>query len=219
MKITVPKGVTRAFYRSGAKIRKHSPEIMLGVGIASMLGAIVTASKNTPKARAVIEESRADLEKIETCTQREDIEYSDETRKKDLVIVYTRTIVGVVKAYAVPAALTALGIVSILTSHGVMKKRNVALAATCAALANDLKSYRDNVVKRFGEKVDRQLRFGAEEKEIETVVKDENGNEREEKRSEEVMRTDTAQFSEFARCFDEFSRYYSKNAEANLVFI
>lgn len=219
MKITMPKGLTRAYHRTSLKIRKHSPEILLGAGIVSLIGAAVVACTETPTARAIVDEAKSDLSKVKTCVDDPNVEYSEETHKKDLVIIYSRTAINLVKTYGPALLLGIAGTASILASHGIMKKRNLALTAAYAAAMKDLKDYRDRVVKRFGENVDKQLRFGTESKEIEETTVDENGEVKTEKKVTDVMECPSADFSEFARCFDEKSRYYKKNAEMNLYFL
>lgn len=49
-------------------------------------------------------------------------------------------------------------ITSILASNNILRKRNVALTAAYATLDKCFKEYRGNVVERFGEQVDRELR-------------------------------------------------------------
>ena len=55
--------------------------------------------------------------------------------------------------------LGAASIASILASHNIMKKRNVALAAAYAAVDKSFKDYRDRVIERFGEQVEKELRY------------------------------------------------------------
>ena len=62
------------------------------------------------------------------------------------------------KLYAPAVMLGAASIASILASHNIMKKRNVALAAAYAAVDKSFKDYRDRVIERFGEQVEKELR-------------------------------------------------------------
>ena len=52
------------------------------------------------------------------------------------------------------------------------KKRNLALVAAYTAVDKGFKDYRKNVVDRFGERVDKELRYGIKAKEVEKTVTD-----------------------------------------------
>ena len=65
----------------------HSPELLLGVGIAGAVITVVTACKATLKVSEVLECHKDNLEKIDETAADENIpEYTEEDAKKDKVI-------------------------------------------------------------------------------------------------------------------------------------
>lgn len=120
----------------------------------------------------------------------------------------------IAKLYA-PAIITGtLSIASIITSHNILRKRNMALAAAYTTIDKCFKDYRGRVVERFGEEIDKELRYNIKSKEIETVKKNDDG-------TEEVIKEDavTAELnseSDYARIYDDGCYGWSKDPAANL---
>ena len=103
-------------------------------------------------------------------------QYSSEDAKKDLAIVYVQTGVKFAKLYGPSVVLGALSITSILASNNILRKRNVALGAAYAAIDKGFKEYRSRVIERFGEEVDRELKYNLKAKKFdETVIDEETG--------------------------------------------
>ena len=98
-----------------------------------------------------------------------------------------------------------------------MHKRNAALAAAYAAVDKGFKNYRKNVVDRFGEDIDKELRFNVKPREVEEIVTDEEGNETVVKTTANTV--DPTMKSPYAICFDETCAGWSKSAEANKFFL
>lgn len=155
---------------------KHSPEILLGVGLVGVVASTVMACRATTKAKKLLEEHQENLDIIKNTEIGE--EYSEDDQKKDLTIQYTHTAVGFVKLYAPSVILGTASIMSILASHGILKKRNAALAAAYAAVDQGFKDYRKRVVERFGKGVDEQLKYGLKAETIEEKTTDEKGKEK-----------------------------------------
>ena len=49
-KLAIVESLGRTVNRVGFKLKKHSPEILTGIGIAGMISATVMAVRATPKA-------------------------------------------------------------------------------------------------------------------------------------------------------------------------
>ena len=64
MKNKLTNKVTRAAGRFGLKVKKHSPEILAVVGVASVVTGTVLACKATTKASQILEETKAQLDGI-----------------------------------------------------------------------------------------------------------------------------------------------------------
>lgn len=213
--------LTRAFNKVGFSIKKHSPEILMATGVVGVVAGTVMACKATTKLSDILDESKDQVEKVHMVAEDEKYadQYSAEDAQKDLTIIYTQTAVKVAKLYA-PAVL--VGVASIgcmLYSHRILSKRNVALAAAYATVDKTFKKYRDDVVERFGEKVDKELRYGIKAKEVDTTVVDENGEEQTVTETVEVSDIPSNQYSDYAKFFDCGNPYWEKDAEYNLMFL
>lgn len=203
------------------KLKKHSPEILIVAGIVGTVVGAVMACKATTKIDKILDEARENIDKIHNCEDRHAVENADETAiythedaKKDLTIVYVRTGVEFIKLYAPAIAIGVLSITSILASNNILRKRNVALAAAYATVDKGFKEYRERVVERFGEQVDKELRHNIKAKEIEEITVDENGKEKKIKKTINVTGP-----GEFARTFDKSNPYWENNPDYNMMFL
>lgn len=215
MNNAIVKSVGHAVTKAGLKLRKHSPEILAATGAVGVVASAIMACKATTKVNDILEGAKSQVEDIHTVLEREDVskeKYSQEDAKKDLAIVYTQTGVKLIKLYAPAVALGVLSLGCLLTSNNILRKRNLALAAAYATVDKGFKEYRGRVVERFGEAVDRELKYNIKAKKItDTVVDEETGKEKKVKKTVQVA--DTA--SGYARFFEEF--YAVKNKKTGKV--
>lgn len=221
-KLAIMNKASNLMGKTGLKLKKYSPEILIVTGVVGTVVSAVMACKATLKVNDILGETKEKVDSIHECAADtalvESGRYSPEEAKKDLTIVYVQTGVKVAKLYAPSVILGALSITSILASNNILRKRNVALAATVATLDQSFKDYRKRVIERFGEEVDRQLKYNIKQEKIEEKVVDpETGKEKKVKKTIEV--SDGQFVSPYARFFDESSRYFEKNPEMNLMFL
>lgn len=212
--------VSRKFHHVGFKLKKHSPEILVVAGVVGVVASAVMACKATTKVSAVLETAKSDIEDIHYAVEHPEAlkeEYTVEDSKKDLAIVYTKTGLELVKLYAPAVILGAASITSILTSHNIMRKRNVALAAAYATVDKGFKAYRSRVVERFGEELDKELRYNIKKEEIEETVVNEDGTEQKVKKTVDVIDPNT--ISDYARIYDDGCTGWSKDPQYNLMFL
>lgn len=199
------------------KTVKHSPEILIFVGIAGIIGSTVMACVATSKLDGTLEEGREKIDKIHDAVDQ--VGYSEEFTEKDerteLTKAYISTGLKVAELYVPAVILGALSITSIITSHHIMKTRNAELAAAYASVYQGFKEYRKRVADRFGEEVEEEIRYGMTEEEV--PVTDENGNETGE--TETVKKFDPNNVSDYTRFFDETCRGYTKDSEYNRMFL
>lgn len=200
------------------KIKKHSPEILIVAGVIGTVASAVMACKATTKLSTVLEEHKNDVDAVHKCSDDEELkgEYSKEDAKKDLTIIYAQTGVKLAKLYAPAIALGALSLTSIIASNNILRKRNVALAAAYATVDKSFKEYRSRVVDRFGEQVDKELKYDIKAKKFEETVKDpETGKEKKVKSTVNVANADSG----YARFFDETCKGYEKDTQYNLCVL
>lgn len=154
----------------GAAGIKYSPEILIGVGIASMVGATIVACKNTPRAIEVIEEAKKGLDKIEeakTEAKEANIEYADKDVKIDTLRVVIKTVVGIAKNYGLAAALMISGIIEILKGRKIYVGRIGTLYLGCKTAQASYNRLYENIKERYGEDVAKELKYGIKAEEIE----------------------------------------------------
>ena len=221
-KAEIMNTLTRKFYRVGFKFKKHSPEILVGAGVVGVVASAVMACKATTKLDDVLAETKDTVDKIHDVTEHpekipEGKEYTVEDSKKDLTIVYTQAGVKLVKLYGPAVVLGTVSIAAIIGGHHILRKRNIALAAAYTAVDKGFKEYRGRVLERFGEEVDRELRYNIKAKEIEKTVTDANGKETVVKETVEVA--DPNLTSDYARFFDDGCTGWTKDPEFNLMFL
>ena len=220
MKTELMTKATRFIGKAGLQIKKHSPEILMGAGIIGTVASTVLACKATTKVSKIMEEKNEVIEQIHRCVESEEIEYTEDDSKKDLTIVYAQTGVKLAKLYAPAIALGTLSIAGIVSGHHILKKRNIALAAAYAVVDKSFKEYRGRVVDRFGEALDRELRYNIKAKEIEEVVVDKDGKETIEKKIVNTIENPSEGISEYAKFFDAFNTdEHQKDPEYNLMFL
>ena len=201
------------------KIRKHSPEIMLVAGTVGVVTSAVMACKATLKVNDVLDDAKGKLDKIHTVAEDPDFaeEYTPNDAKKDIAIVYAQTGLEFVKLYGPAVVLGAASIACLVGSHKIMKNRNVALAAAYMTEHTGFKEYRDRLIERFGEDLDRELKYNIKTKEIEETVVNEDGTESVVKSTVDVAHIN--EHSQYDRFFDDGCRGWEKNAEMNLYHV
>lgn len=127
-------------------LSKHSPEILIGFGIAGMVTTTVLAVKATPKALQLINVRKEELQ-VDSLTPME-------------------TVKTAWKCY-IPAAVTgAASIACVVGSNSVNAKRNAALATAYKLSETAFTEYRDKVVETIGEKKEHVIRDRVSEEQI-----------------------------------------------------
>ena len=226
MKITniIPKSVMNKAYKVGFAISKRAPELLTGAGIVLGGAGVFLACKKTLTVNEIIEESKDQIDLIHKVSKNEEgIEtyekYTEEEKNKDLVLAYSQTAVKLIKHYA-PAVLFLGGSAAcFLASNNILRKRNIGLAAAYAAIDHEFKDYRNRVVEKFGDKVDKQLKYGLTAEKIEEVeVNEKTGKEKKVTKEIEVAEGIEG-YSRYARFFDDASQYWTKDPEYNLMFL
>lgn len=205
--------------KTGFQLRQYSPEILVVAGVIGTVVSAVMACKATTKVNDILEQHKEDVEKIHTVAKDEKYadEYTESDMKKDLTIVYAQTALKLAKLYGPAVLLGGLSITGILTSNNILRKRNIAIATAYAALDKSFKGYRERLTERYGETVDRELKYGIKAQKIEETVVDENGKTKKTKTIVPVVENEKN--SVYARFFDETNPNWEKNPDYNLMFL
>lgn len=226
----VLKGIKFAANLVGAKAEEHSPEICLGLGIVSMVGATVFACKGTIKAKKVIEDAKNDMEVIEEAEKEgitydastnEELSYSHEDAIKDRAIVTTRTAIELVKCYGPAGILTVGGITLLLKGHNILRKRNIALVAAYKSISEAYKNYQERIKAYLGETAAKNLKYGVKEDEVEvdTGKKNKDGTPKLKKEKKTIYEANPSEFSPYARFFEEGCKGWDPDPSYALTYL
>ena len=209
----------KVYNKSEMKVRKYSPEILAGVGVVGVIASTVMACKATTKLNDILAESKEQLEQIKTVAVDPAYadKYTEDDAKKDTTITYVQTGVKVAKLYAPSVILCTSSLGCLLASNNILRKRNAALSAAYMTVDKSFKEYRRRVAERFGDEVEKEIRYNIKAKEIVTV--DEEGNEVKETVKVIEGADNPTTYSDYARFFDESCPAWQNDPEYNLTFL
>ena len=209
----------RLFNNTKNGVQKHSPEILAGVGVVGTVASAVMACKATLKLNDILDECEETRDKIKEVTEnpRYEKEYSPEDAKKDLTVNYTQTAVKIAKLYAPAVILGSASLGCLLASNDILRKRNAALSAAYMTVDKSFKEYRNRVAERFGDEIEKEIRYDIKAQQIESTVTNEDGSET--TIVEEVKAMNPNLYSDYAKFFDEASPNWQNDPEYNLMFL
>lgn len=204
----IPDAIGRKIAQQRLLASKNSPKILFGAGVIGMVGSTLLACRATLKLDEVLETAQRDMH-IANAMEHET--YSETDRKKDKAIILTRGIGNVAKLYAPSVLLGAASIGCLTKSHNLLQERNLALTAAYAVVDGAFNRYRERVIDRYGEEVDRNLRY---ESEAVDIIDEETGK---------LIATSNVidgPGSAYARFFDkESSSSWSRDPGVNIYFL
>lgn len=201
--------VTSKAGRQLLKGQKHSPTILFGAGVIGFGATIVLASKATLKITDILDENEEQSRQAADLLASGDSRYSASDYSKDSAKLKVRLVTDVARLYAPAAAVGVLTICAFGGSHVILTRRNAGLMAAYAALDKGFSEYRERVTELVGVEKERELRFGAEDREV--AVDTENGTEVKTIRSASGL-------SPYARVWDkDSSTTWSPQPDYNLV--
>lgn len=120
----------------GAK--KHSPEILIGLGITGAASSVIFAVKATPKAMILLDQKKQELgvEKLEA-----------------------KEIIKTAAPVYIPTAVSfGVSVACIIGASSMNARRNAALTAAYTMSESALRTYRDKVLETVGEGKEREIR-------------------------------------------------------------
>lgn len=140
---------------------KHSPEILIGLGIASAITSTVLAVKATPKALNLIEDAKFDKAKIwnKEHPDSDKCAVSEKLTKSEIVKTAW-------KCY-IPAVISgSASIAFLLGSNSVHARRNAALATAYKLSETALTDYKKEVIETIGEEKEKLIRDKVAQKHV-----------------------------------------------------
>ena len=222
---------TKLLYSGKAKIKEHSPEILMVAGAVSFVGTIVLACRATTKVSKIMDSHREQMNSVSAMLEKktyeeenhesgkmEVMEYTEKDAKKDKAIIFAHTALDLSKEYG-PAVL--LGIASIscfVGAYAITHGRYVAASTLAAGLSKTLENYRNRVKEELGAEMDEHFLNGTVREKADVLKDDGEGNI---KKSKDYIQTlpDGTQIPIYAKFFDEYNVNWSKSPSINLMFL
>lgn len=200
-------------------VEKHSPTILVVLGVGGVVAGTVMACKATPEAKEVVEKAQYEIENIEAETEKALNGYGkkkkvspeelEKEKNKETLSVYFKTGKKLVKIYGPATLVMGISISAIIWSNRILTKRNVALGAAYATLDACFKDYRKQIVEKYGEDADIEARYNVKVKKKKDGTKEYIASEK----------TVYPGYSEYAKIFDELSLEWKPDAEYNKMFL
>lgn len=196
------------YYKTAFQLRKHSPEILTGLGIAGVVSGTIMACVATTKLEKTLEPHKKHLDDIHANPNPDEKEH-----RKEVVKAYGKTAWSLAKLYGPAVAVEGAGIACILKSDHIMRGRNAALAAAFSSLSTAFDSYKKSVAEKIGEEAEKEIRYGIHEEEIDEEYEDKKGKVKTRKKVVKTM--DKKPRSPWARFYADGCDGWSKDPGAN----
>jgi len=200
----------KAFYKTVFEVKKRSPEILTGLGIIGVIGGTVLACVATTKLEKTMEKHKAEIEAVHEKEQ----ELTKEDYRKEVTKAYARMTLDLAKLYGPAVLVEASSIGCLIGSHGIMQKRNASLAAYAATMSNAYETLRKRVADRFGEDVEKELKYDIHTEEVDEEYVDGKGKTKTRKTTVQTM--SDSEPSPYSRFYDNGCDGWSKDTGANL---
>ena len=156
--------LTKVFNSIKIATVKHSPEILMGIGITGMVTTTVMAVRATPKALELIESEKRRLnrELLEEAKKSGCEECNQITRLEPVDLIKVTW-----KCY-IPAGITCMvSIACLIGARSVNARRNAALATAYTLSESTLRDYQKKVIETIGEKKEQTVRDAVAKEHIE----------------------------------------------------
>ena len=206
---TIGTNAGKIAVKTGMKLRKASPEIMLVGGLAAGVATIVLACKATKNAEKEIEKTHEELDAVQEDDPKEE--------KKQSLRIYRRLYRKLIKIYGPAAVCLIIAVGLILGSHGILKSRYVSTTLAYKALDEAFKDYRERIQDAVGEEKELHFFNGTEEGGEETII-DENGEEHTVKKAVKVKDKKKSPY-EFDFNATTAPGNWEANSDYNLMFL
>lgn len=203
------------------KTKIKSPAIMIVVGTVGVVGGTIMACRASMKLKDVLDEGKEAVNDIHEYAESDEAKekgYTEKDEKKAVVIENVKTAGKVAKLYAPAVIVEAAGLGCMIGSNHILTKRNIGLAGAYAAVQKEFKEYRDRVVDRFGEDLDRELKHNITKAEYKEKETDEDGKTKTVKKSVDVAGDGTG-YSGYSKFFDEASREFTGDPEHDKWYV
>lgn len=175
MSFAIASTATRLATHAAFQLKRYSPEILTGVGVAAVGVGTVMACRATLDAHNIVEKYNEELGVINQAHEISPVEYPESSVRRARLEQVVQAGLGFVKLYGPSVLIIAAGIAAILGGHHILRMRNTALALAYTSLSESFLAYRGRVRKTLGDSADDDFMHDKETVSITTI--DENGNE------------------------------------------
>jgi len=207
-KLVATRGVGRGLLIA----KKYSPEILTTVGIVGGVASGIMASRATLHLETTINAWQSDVQdvkEVKELVSRGDTGVTTKEYNKAIAFAYSRGMFSVVKLYAPSVTLGVCSIACVVSAHGIMRRRNVALIAAYKAIETSFTEYKKRVATEFGEDTEKEISQGITHE----YAEDEKG------KKKLVAKVDPNGVSQYGRFFDETCSDWSKVPDYNVTYV
>ena len=198
------------FYKAMFKLRKHSPEILTGLGIGGVITGTVLACTATTKLEKTMEPHKKELDDIHTNPNPDEAEH-----RKEIAKAYGRTAWDLAKLYGPAVIVESAGIGCLLGSHKILRDRLTGALGTLATVSGAFDSYKKRVAEKYGEDAEKEIRYDIRDVDVDEEYTDAKGKTKTKKKTYKVV--DNREKSPYARFYAEGCDGWSKDPGANVT--
>lgn len=217
---------------TGLAIKSHAPELLLGGGIVTGVASVVMIAKAHKKSDEAFEAVSLGIIDAEIYIEENNANGPDESgavadgweeispneRLKMLIPFYTEGVRQAAILYGPGLMLGATSLALILSSHGLLRRRNKALLSTIGLVSQGFAIYRRRVVAEQGTEADERFYYGAEARKITTMEIDEDGKKKKTKATKNHI-PDKASPIMYQRLFDHTMPMWNSDPDMNEFFL
>jgi hypothetical protein len=179
-------------------IRRNGPAILTGCGIAGVIGTSILSARAALKAQEPVKELRLKMDQASEA----------DVKKLEFRVEIGRDALKIARIYAPAIAAGSVSIFCLISGHGLMRQRQVALMAAYTAIQQAYDAYRERVRTEIGE--EKELALYRDVKVLPNPLGEELPCE---------IDYDDRLPSPYARFFAEGNPNWKKTPEYNLMFV
>jgi len=164
-RIAGSEGLTKIAQFAGRgllKTKVYSPELALVGGLVAGAAAAVLFARAYKDQDDILGPIAEDLAEAKLYQEKLERKSNEQWLVDQIPTMQGRFVGEAVKLYGPPMALAATSVYLLVTSHGILRSRNSALAATVGVLQQSFAQYRQRVVADQGFEADQRYYYGAE---------------------------------------------------------
>lgn len=155
IKIKIPPKLTNFYIKAMTKVKHKSPEICLGIGIVTGVGAVILVGIKTWKNKDLLMDDAAEIVRLTDYDPENDNDpnnplLTEEERIIDLKKAKKEMRMDIVKTYWIPVVLTISSISFTIGGYRILRKELATMTAAYALLLDSYKRYIQNDINRNG---------------------------------------------------------------------